>query len=154
MPFDKPISSHTERHPVKLTPAEFASRATRIAQLHGDLGEHIRRTKSEASTAAARKKELEAVIAQLAEAMRNGEETRDVLVNIIIDNGEALEIRDDTEEVLRRRALRPDEKQAKMFGDDVKGYATPEEALEAVEELAEQSNAEEPKEEGTDEPAT
>lgn len=119
MPLEKPISQHTERLPVPLTPEEFHSRATRVAQLHGDLAAHINSAKSAAAVAAARKKEIESVITQLAEQMRSGEETRDVTIAVVLDANEALEIRTDTEEVLRRRPIRPEEQQRKLFGDDL-----------------------------------
>src|SRR3954469_6055820 len=108
MPIDKAISTHTEPLPVQLTPAEFHQRATRVAQLHGDLSTHTAQMKSSAAVAGARKKELEAQITQLAEQMRSGEETRDVTVAVVLDANEALEIRVDTEEILRRRPMRPD----------------------------------------------
>lgn len=117
MPLDSPISTHTERLQVLLTEEEFTKRAKRVAQLHGDLQQHVSQTKSAEAVAAARKKEIEAVISQLAEQMRSGEEQRDVTVNVFLDAGEALEVRADTEEVLRRRPIRPDEKQGALFDD-------------------------------------
>lgn len=118
MPFEKPIETHTEKLPVKLSQDEFYKRATRIANLHNDLQQHVSASKSAQAVAAARKKELESQIFQLAEAMRSGEETRDVTVNTVMDAGEVLEIRTDTEEVLRRRAPRADEQQKKLFEDE------------------------------------
>lgn len=117
MPLDKPISQHVERLPVLLTQDELRQRGIRLAELEGNWATHCQTMKSEQSTLAARKKELEAQIQQVAATVRDGKEWRDVTVSVVLDGGEALELRADTSEVLRRRPIREDEAQAKLFED-------------------------------------
>ena len=117
MPFENPISYHMERLPVPLTVEEYRQKAERLAALEGDLASHVADMKSKQSTMAARKKEIESLIYQLAAVMRDKAELRDVQVNVVIDAGEALELRADTQEVLRRRPPRPEERQGALFRD-------------------------------------
>jgi chromosome segregation ATPase len=110
------ISRHNERLPVKLTEQDLRERGARLAQLEGDLAQHNAAMKSAQSTMAARKKEIESKIFQVAQTMRDGEELRDVLVACMMDEGKVLEIRLDTNTALGpAREPRPDEMQGRLF---------------------------------------
>jgi hypothetical protein len=114
------ISRHTERLPVKLTETELSERGRRLAQLEGDWGQHVTAMKSQQSLLAARKKELEAKIAQLAQTMRDGEELREVPVAVMLDDGKVLEVRTDTGQALGPpREPRPEEMQQKLFEPEI-----------------------------------
>lgn len=110
------LSRHTEKLPVKLTSEEVSEKGQRLAQLEGDLAQHIAMMKSIASTNNARKKEIEAQIFQLASVMRDGVELRDIAVKCMLDGTQVVEVREDTGAAIRPpRDPRPDEKQKRLF---------------------------------------
>jgi hypothetical protein len=110
------IASHTEELMVQLTRDEVEARAARMAQVEGELERHTAREGEVKATLKADRSRLEAERGRLAGVVRNRSELRPVEVRALADfkAGVVREIRQDTLEEVRARALSDAERQGQL----------------------------------------
>ena len=107
------IDRFQEQLPCNLTDEEFVERARHLALVCQDIeSEGSRQTQIKANMKATLTK-LEAEQSRLSLIVSRKSEVRDVACSVVADDdkGEALTFRSDTDEVIRRRPLEPNERQ-------------------------------------------
>ena len=110
---------------VKLEEKEINERARKLASKQGELERHNEEGRRIQGEHAQRRKRIEGEITSLGNAVREGTELRPVVVDVVADFKRAvvLEVRQDTEEVISERAMRPDERQTTMPAAAVRNEA-------------------------------
>ena len=114
------LGTRTEQLPVQLTEPEKKELGARMARLEGELREHVRRTKEIAGDMKARKDALDGDLGRVGLVLRQGYELRAIPVRHEADFAAGLvtEVREDTGEVVRERALQPQERQGTLLDSD------------------------------------
>ena len=108
-----------------LHPAEVAEHAKRLAQIEDEYQAFIEKKKSINAELNAEKAKLEAERAKVARKVKTEREHREVSCTLTahFDRNLVVSTRDDTGEVVRERALRPDERQQMLKLDETKKAA-------------------------------
>lgn len=119
----KVLGVKTRELPVKLTPAELADRAQRLAQVEGKLRDYGAETKEINSQRKGVREQLENELRTLGLVVRSKQEYRpvDIRCEARFAEGKAFFIREDTDEMIESRPLTAAEKQEALFepGGDV-----------------------------------
>ena len=110
------ISKHVEELPCPLTKDEWAERATRQAEVVKELEAHTSKEQQVKASLKADRSRLEAELAKLATQVQGHSEVRPIDVEAVADfkSGTVREVRCDTGEQVRTRALREDECQGSL----------------------------------------
>lgn len=114
------LKTEPENLPVKLTQDEIRERGERLAAKEGELESHIQRAKQVKADLTANEKRLEADIQSLSLQIRDKSELRQIPCDHIADykRGVVRVVRQDTEQVVRERAIEESEKQRRLDGVD------------------------------------
>jgi hypothetical protein len=112
------VGDNVESLPCKLTHEEHRDASKRLARLISERVQLDDRAKAQSAEFLARKKELDAEIRQLGHTVDSETEVRDVkvLYEADVGKGEVYEVRTDTGEKVRTRALRNNERQEQLPG--------------------------------------
>lgn len=107
------VEEHLEDLPVKLADEEVRRKGEELAAAQGELQGHAEHEKEAKATLKSDRAAIEARIQKLAMQIRNKTETRPVEVFGRADYaaGSVTYVRKDTDEEIRRRAMREDERQ-------------------------------------------
>lgn len=107
--------------PVRITPEEELSMGRLQAELRGEFEQLDVETRRYLADVRARRKDLEQRMSKAARVIREGADTRPVVVLVVADYARnvAEHMRHDTHELLpeKTRPLRPEEKQVRLFDD-------------------------------------
>lgn len=136
------FTTKTEQLLCTLTDEEMRERGHRMGGLRAELEGIELRKKSLTADLTAEKKRLEAEQSKLAMILREGQELRDVQVEVHRDyaHGEQIERRTDTDAIVRKRTLTIEEMQTEL-------------PLDAMNRMVDESQPpEEPKDEDDDKP--
>lgn len=114
------LKTEPENLPVKLTQDEIRERGERLAAKEGELESHMQNAKQVKAGLTANEKRLEADIQNLSLQIRDKSELRLVQCDHIADykRGVVRVVRQDTEQVVRERAIEESEKQRRLDGVD------------------------------------
>ena len=110
------ISKHVEELPCRLTQEEWEERATRQADVVKEIEQHEGHEQQVKADLKATRTRLEAELAKLACQVKGHAEIRPITVEALADfrSGIVREVRVDTGEQVRTRALREEERQGSL----------------------------------------
>ena len=113
---DKVIGTKSESMPVKLTPEELAEMSRRLAHVQEEMESHESHAKQVKAGLAATQERLASERSLLAMNVRNKAEIRPVEIQEEADfkSGVVIEVRADTETIVRKRVLHQHERQQYM----------------------------------------
>lgn len=115
-PKEKKVADFIQRLPVPLTDVELLDFGQRLAKCQADLGEHLAHAETLKKELKAKESAIEAERARLSGIIREKKESRDVPCErwAYYGDGEIVEIRNDTGEVIYRRRMEMHERQATL----------------------------------------
>lgn len=117
-PREKKLTDFVQRLPVALTDAELLAFGQRLAKCQADLTEHNMHAEQVKKELKAKESAIESERAHLSGIIREKKESRDVQCErwAFYDEGEIVEHRADTGEVIFRRRMESHERQVKLPG--------------------------------------